>query len=152
MTYELGLEIYASAWVGITGTFMLMAKWLREKMNSLYSDYVDRVDTKNGDLGLDRSVDAGDIARDHLLPIGGGAIDAYAGRNNFPRDWYVSELNEDVGQPVALMGFVILFALTVIMVSAGPLVYYLWGTVYAAEYLVVLYALVGANLVAYLVL
>lgn len=152
MTYELGLEIYASAWVGITGTFILMAKWLREKMGSLYGNYVDRVDTKNGDLGLDRSVDAADIARDHLLPVGGGAIDAYAGRNKFPRDWYVTKLNEDVGRPIALAGFVFLFALAVVMVFAGPLVYHLWGTVYAAEYLVVLYALVGANLVAYLVL
>lgn len=152
MTYDLGLEIYASAWVGITGTFILMAKWLREKMGSLYGDFVDSVDRKNGDLGLDRSVDTSAIVWDYLLPIGGGAIDAYTGRNNYPQDQYVTEISVEVGWPVALVGFIIIFVLAFLSVFAGPLVYLIWGIAYAAEYLVILITLVGANLVAYLLL
>lgn len=152
MTYELGLEIYASAWFGVTGTLILMAKWLREKMESLYVDYVNRVDEKNGDLGLDRSVDATDIARDYLLPVGGGAIKDYVRMNNYPQKQYVSELNKDVGRPVALVVFITLFVFAIVMAFSGPGVYYVWGLTYVAEYLLALYALVGVNLAAYLVL
>jgi len=152
MTYELDLGIYASAWIAITGTFILMAKWLREKMAALYSDYIGSVDKMNGKLGLDRSVDAADIARDYLLPVGGGAIDAYTSRNDYPRNVYISELDADVGRPISLIVFVLIFVIAILLAFSGPVVYYFWGTSFAAEYLVMLYAIVGTNLLAYLVL
>lgn len=152
MTYELGVNVYASAWIAITAAVLALVAPFKEKMGSLFGEYVNCIDQRNGDLGLDRSVDVDSIARDHLIPIGGKAIDAYVGRNDFPRERYVDELNRNVGRPIALILFASLFVVTILLAFAGPLVYYLWGTSYLGEYLIVLYSLVGANLFVYFLL
>lgn len=152
MTYDLGVGIYATVWIGLTGTFFLMAKWLREKMGSMYLDFVDRIDGKNADLGLSRSVEPADIARDYLLPFGNGAISTYTDNEGYPRRKYIGEMDRDVGRPLRLIAFATLFVLALLVFIMGPLVYLVAGINYAPEYISALLLLMTANLIAYVAL
>lgn len=152
MTYELGIGTYATAWVGLTGTLFLMAKWLREKMGTLYWDFVSKIDGKNADLGLDRGIDPADIARDYLLPFGGGAIDTYTQQHDYSKRDYIAELDRDVGRPLWLIGFVAIFALALVVDMLGPVLFFLTGVIHAPEYFFALLMLMLINLIAYLIL
>lgn len=151
MTYDLGVGIYAPAWVALTGTFFLMAKWLREKMGLMCSRFVERIDGKNADLGLRRSVEPTDIARDYLLPMGNGAVSTYTDSEDYPREKYIAELDQDVGRPLGLIAFIALFALALLVVLLGPIMFLATGISHAPEYFLTLILLMTANLIAYLI-
>lgn len=148
MTYEQA----AAAWVGTTGTVILMSKWLWGNARRQFDDLAAEIKGRNADLGLDYSVDARDLARDYLTPLGGGSLERYADRNGISRVRYVSVLREDVGRPYSLALSVALLAALLAVTFSGPVVYRLWGLSPAAEYFAALYALVLANLAAYFAL
>lgn len=152
MSYELTLQIYASAWVGVLGTLMLMVNWVGKKLEHLFGEYAKRLDRKNADLGLDKSVEADKIAWDYLLPWNLGHIERYLRRNSFSRSRYLEELAVDIGRPMWLVIYSGLFVGTLLLAFSGPIVYHLTGLSYAAEYLVAIYLLTGGNLAAYLLL
>lgn len=152
MTNELTIGVYSSAWVGITGTLILMVNWVGEKLTIMFGEFVARVNRKNADLGLDQSVDVEDLARDYLFPFRSGSIEHYLEQNDFSEDRYLSELDADVGQPIAFILFSLLFGITLFLAFSGPAVYYLTGFSLAAEYLLALYAMTAINLLAYFLL
>jgi hypothetical protein len=145
-------QIYASAWISITATLLLMAKWIREKLGLMYFDFIDRVDGKNGDLGLDRSVDVADIARDYLLPLGSNdAIETYAKNNGLPKGYYLEKLRKGVGRPIGLILLATVFTFSMVFAFLGPVLYHFSGFSYAPEYLVIVYILVGTTVSLYLI-
>lgn len=148
MTYEQA----GAAWVGTAGTVILMSKWLWQNVESLFGDFAEEINSMNANLGLDYSVDAEDIALDYLVQFRSGAMAGYLKRNEFPRDKYISELNDEVGRPYSLVLSAALLAALLGVAFSGPLVYHLWGLSPATEYFSVLYALILANLAAYFLL
>jgi len=148
MTFEQA----ATIWAGMTGTIVLMSKWLWAKTVQLFDDFTAQIDERNADLGFDTSVEPEEIVLDYLTPLGGDSLEKYANRNGIPRDRYVSELREGVGWPYRLaLSAALLTALLAVAFSA-PLIYRLWGLSPMWEYFAALYALVLANLITYFIL
>lgn len=151
MTYELSLEVYAASWFGLLGTLILMANWIEQRLSSLYSAYVDRVDRMNGDLGFDRSVDVDKIAWDFLIPFQSDSIKQYAKNNDYRPSAYGAQLRDGVGRPIRLIGFTLLFGITVLFGFAGPLVLYIGGESVLAKYIGIFVLLFATNLIAYFI-
>lgn len=151
MTYEPSLGIYATVWVGVLGTLMLMGKWIETKSRTLFAAYVDRIEGKNADLGLPRSFETSKIALDILIPYRHEHIARYAQNIGLDECTYIDIMHRDVGRPRGLIALVTIYACSIGIAFLGPIFYFLSGYAFLAEYFILLLVSAATTLIIYLI-
>jgi len=142
-------SVYVTSWAALFGALIVSFYPSSKKAGQMFDTYVEKIESHNADMGLNRSVSETDLVLDYLLPHREDRLERYSQNNGIKKDDYVDSLDEEVGKPTRLIAFVCLLVLTLLVGFSGPVIYLSTGLTYIGEYMIFFSFIIMVNIVGY---